>query len=81
MRKVLSSLLLSVLLAATMAPFASADLLLPEGPQTGAIRTDIGPIDLATALEGIAVTSAKPEQRARAERLLDLTLDGLRVSA
>ncbi|MEU9150230.1 helix-turn-helix domain-containing protein [Streptomyces sp. NPDC048417] len=46
----------------------------------GTIRTDITPADLATALEGIALTSARPEQRDRAERLLDLTLDGLRVS-
>ncbi|MFD7165334.1 TetR/AcrR family transcriptional regulator [Streptomyces violascens] len=44
----------------------------------GTIRTDITPTDMATALEGIALTSAKPEQRDRAERLLDLVLDGLR---
>jgi AcrR family transcriptional regulator len=30
------------------------------------------------ALSGIALTSARPEQREQAERLLDLTLDGLR---
>jgi AcrR family transcriptional regulator len=45
----------------------------------GAIRTDIGPADLSAALEGIALTSAKPEQRQQAERLLDLTLDGLKA--
>ncbi|MFC8824981.1 TetR/AcrR family transcriptional regulator [Streptomyces sp. NPDC057137] len=45
----------------------------------GTIRTDIGPADMAAALEGIALTSASPERRERAERLLDLTLDGLRV--
>ncbi|MFI1095330.1 TetR/AcrR family transcriptional regulator [Streptomyces sp. NPDC020917] len=44
----------------------------------GTIRTDIGPADLGAALEGIALTSGRPEQRERAERLLDLTLDGLR---
>ncbi|MFJ8622308.1 TetR/AcrR family transcriptional regulator [Kitasatospora sp. NPDC093550] len=43
----------------------------------GAIRTDISPADMLAALEGIAVTSARPDQRERAERLLDLTLDGL----
>ncbi|MEV7599767.1 helix-turn-helix domain-containing protein [Kitasatospora sp. NPDC089797] len=43
----------------------------------GTIRTDIGPADLAVALEGIALTSARPDQRAQAERLLTLTLDGL----
>ncbi|MEU9044355.1 helix-turn-helix domain-containing protein [Kitasatospora sp. NPDC048343] len=41
------------------------------------IRTDISPADLGAALEGIALTSARPEQREQAERLLDLTLDGL----
>ena len=44
----------------------------------GTIRTDIGPADMGAALEGIALTSGRPEQRERAERLLDLTLDGLR---
>lgn len=29
------------------------------------------------ALTGIALTSAKPEQREQAERLLDLTMSGL----
>ncbi|MGP3941448.1 MULTISPECIES: TetR/AcrR family transcriptional regulator [Streptomyces] len=45
----------------------------------GTIRTDITPTDMGAALEGIAVTSAMPEHRERAERLLDLTLDGLRA--
>ncbi|MEV7543723.1 helix-turn-helix domain-containing protein [Streptomyces sp. NPDC089915] len=45
----------------------------------GTIRTDIGPADLAAALEGIALTSAGAEHRRQAERLLDLTLDGLTV--
>lgn len=43
-----------------------------------AIRTDIRPTDVFAALAGIALTSAQPEQRDQAERLLDLTLDGLR---
>ncbi|MFE3761912.1 TetR/AcrR family transcriptional regulator [Streptomyces sp. NPDC059104] len=45
----------------------------------GTIRTDIGPADIGAALEGIALTSAGPERRQRAERLLDLTLDGLKT--
>ncbi|MGW7616119.1 SbtR family transcriptional regulator [Streptomyces antimycoticus] len=45
----------------------------------GAIRTDISPTDMGAALEGIAVTSAMPEHRERAERLLDLKLDGLQA--
>jgi AcrR family transcriptional regulator len=44
----------------------------------GTIRTDISASDMGAALAGIALTSAKPEQREQAERLLDLTLDGLR---
>ncbi|MFJ7779607.1 TetR/AcrR family transcriptional regulator [Streptomyces yangpuensis] len=45
----------------------------------GTIRTDVGPADVAAALEGIALTSAGAEHRQQAERLLDLTLDGLTV--
>ncbi|MFE5490653.1 TetR/AcrR family transcriptional regulator [Streptomyces virginiae] len=45
----------------------------------GSIRTDIGPADIAAALEGIALTSAGAEHRGQAERLLDLTLDGLTI--
>lgn len=45
----------------------------------GTIRTDIEPADIGTALEGIAMTSAGAEHRPQAERLLDLTLDGLTV--
>ncbi|GAA0317556.1 TetR/AcrR family transcriptional regulator [Streptomyces polychromogenes] len=45
----------------------------------GTIRTDIGPADLAAALEGIALTTAGGGHRQQAERLLDLTLDGLTV--
>lgn len=45
----------------------------------GLIRTDIHPADVSAALEGIALTSAGAEHRRQAERLLDLTLDGLTV--
>ncbi|MFG2723414.1 TetR/AcrR family transcriptional regulator [Streptomyces sp. NPDC048416] len=47
----------------------------------GTIRTDISPTDMAAALEGIALTSAGSEHRQQAERLLDLTLDGLKTGA
>lgn len=53
--------------------------LLDAGTEAGTIRTDIGPTDLFAALTGIALASGKAEQRAQAERLLDLTFDGLRV--
>ncbi|KAA6223263.1 TetR/AcrR family transcriptional regulator [Streptomyces albofaciens JCM 4342] len=45
----------------------------------GVIRTDVRPTDFSAALEGIALTSAGAEHREQAERLLDLTLDGLTV--
>lgn len=45
----------------------------------GAIRTGIGPAELGADLEGIALTSASPQRRQRAERLLELTLDGLKA--
>ncbi|CDR17045.1 TetR/AcrR family transcriptional regulator [Streptomyces iranensis] len=43
----------------------------------GVIRSDIGATDMFAALTGIALASGKPEQREQADRLLDLTLDGL----
>ncbi|MFK8908733.1 TetR/AcrR family transcriptional regulator [Streptomyces sp. YS-3] len=51
--------------------------LLEAGRDAGVFRTDIRPTDLFAALAGIALTSAAPEQRDQAERLLDLVLDGL----
>ncbi|MEW2546648.1 helix-turn-helix domain-containing protein [Streptomyces sp. NPDC047002] len=57
---------------------AAITALLDACAAAGAVRTDIGPADLAAALEGIALTSAAPAHRDRAERLLTLTLDGLR---
>ncbi|MCW2884778.1 MAG: hypothetical protein QOE54_1227 [Streptosporangiaceae bacterium] len=56
---------------------AALSSLMDAGTTAGAIRSDIGPTDMFAALAGIALTSAKPEQREQAERLLDLTLDGL----
>ncbi|WP_371494854.1 TetR/AcrR family transcriptional regulator [Kitasatospora sp. NBC_00374] len=51
--------------------------LLAAGVEAGAVRSDIGATDMFAALTGIALASGKPEQREQAERLLDLTLDGL----
>ncbi|MEU0684573.1 MULTISPECIES: TetR/AcrR family transcriptional regulator [Streptomyces] len=45
----------------------------------GTIRTDVPASDIGAALEGIALTSAGPDHREQAERLLDLMLDGLKV--
>ncbi|MER6443318.1 helix-turn-helix domain-containing protein [Streptomyces sp. NPDC001185] len=51
--------------------------LLDAATAAGTIRSDIGPSDMFAALTGIALTSAKPEQREQAERLLDLAMNGL----
>ncbi|NUP34341.1 MAG: TetR/AcrR family transcriptional regulator [Streptomycetaceae bacterium] len=51
--------------------------LMDAGVADGTVRVDIGPADLFAALTGIALAVGKPEQRDQAERLLDLTLDGL----
>ncbi|MFF9645726.1 TetR/AcrR family transcriptional regulator [Kitasatospora aureofaciens] len=58
---------------------AAVTALMDACAAAGLIRTDVRPDDIAAALEGIALTSAGPEHRQRAERLLDLTLDGLAI--
>jgi AcrR family transcriptional regulator len=57
---------------------AALSALMDAATAAGEIRSDIRPTDMFAALAGIALTSARPEQREQAERLLDLTLDGLR---
>lgn len=52
-------------------------LLMDAAVTAGVIRSDIGATDMFAALTGIALASGKPEQREQADRLLDLTLDGL----
>jgi AcrR family transcriptional regulator len=51
--------------------------LLEAGGAAGTVRPDITAKDLLASLTGIALTSGRPEQRDQAERLLDLTMDGL----
>ncbi|MFD7614972.1 TetR/AcrR family transcriptional regulator [Streptomyces sp. NPDC059828] len=58
---------------------AALSALMDACAAAGTIRTDISPTDMGAALEGIALTSASAEQRQQAERLLELTLDGLRT--
>ncbi|ATL80506.1 TetR family transcriptional regulator [Streptomyces sp. SID8361] len=52
-------------------------LLMDAAVTAGVIRSDISATDMFAALTGIALASGKPEQREQADRLLDLTLDGL----
>ncbi|GII42795.1 TetR/AcrR family transcriptional regulator [Planotetraspora phitsanulokensis] len=56
---------------------AALAALLDAGVKAGTIRSDVSATDMFAALTGIALASGKPEQREQAERLLDLTLDGL----
>jgi AcrR family transcriptional regulator len=51
--------------------------LLDAGVKAGTVRADIPATDIFAALTGVALASGKPDQREQAERLLDLTLDGL----
>jgi AcrR family transcriptional regulator len=53
--------------------------LLDAGVKAGTIRADITASDMFAALSGIALAAGKPGQREQAERLLDLTMDGLAV--
>ncbi|WP_037908451.1 TetR/AcrR family transcriptional regulator [Actinacidiphila yeochonensis] len=55
--------------------------LMAAGASAGTIRSDISATDMFAALTGIALASGKPDQRDQAERLLDLTLDGLSGNA
>ncbi|WP_344525202.1 helix-turn-helix domain-containing protein [Streptomyces albiaxialis] len=57
---------------------AALSSLMDANTAAGTIRSDISPTDMFAALAGIALTSAEPAQRGQAERLLDLTLDGLK---
>ncbi|MET7933131.1 helix-turn-helix domain-containing protein [Streptomyces sp. NPDC005322] len=56
---------------------AALSRLMDAAVAAGTIRSDIGAADLFAGLTGIALAAGKPEQREQAERLLDLTLDGL----
>ncbi|WP_308190632.1 TetR/AcrR family transcriptional regulator [Streptomyces sp. HPF1205] len=70
-------------------PFAhSRDLLvgtlsalLEAGAREGALRTDIDPADVLTALSGVSLAAGRPDNREQAGRLLDLLMDGLRHGA
>ncbi|MBC2908091.1 TetR/AcrR family transcriptional regulator, partial [Streptomyces cupreus] len=52
--------------------------LLHAGAETGLLRSDVDPLDVGLSLAGVAQITGTPAQRDRADRLLDLILDGLR---
>ncbi|MGC0366519.1 AcrR family transcriptional regulator [Rhodococcus sp. 27YEA15] len=53
-------------------------LLLRASTKAGSIRSDVDPDDILLSLSGIALAAGAPEQRAQADRMLDLLMDGLR---
>ncbi|GAA0407551.1 TetR/AcrR family transcriptional regulator [Microbispora corallina] len=52
--------------------------LLEAGAAAGAVRRDVEPGDVLTALSGVSLAAGDPAQREQAGRLLDLLMDGLR---
>ena len=57
---------------------AALGSLLEAGVAAGQIREGVDPADILMVLTGITLAGREPEQRARASRMLDLVLDGLR---
>jgi AcrR family transcriptional regulator len=55
--------------------------ILDAGRTAGDLRADISAEDIAASLLGIFGVAGKPEQRAQANRLLNLLMDGLRPTA
>jgi AcrR family transcriptional regulator len=55
--------------------------ILDAGGAAGDLRSDISAEDIAASLLGIFGVAGKPEQRAQANRLLNLLMDGLRPQA
>jgi AcrR family transcriptional regulator len=52
--------------------------ILDAGAAAGDLRADVSAEDIASSLIGIFTVAGKPGQRAQADRLLDLLMDGLR---
>jgi AcrR family transcriptional regulator len=52
--------------------------ILDAGSAAGDLRADVSAEDIAASLLGIFTVAGKPENKAQADRLLDLLMDGLR---
>jgi hypothetical protein len=55
--------------------------LLEAGAAAGSIRAGADPADILTALSGVTLAAGERADRAKAGRLLDLLMDGLRFRA
>ncbi len=57
---------------------AAIDDILDAGRMTGELRADVSAEDIAAGLIGVFTVAKPPEHEARANRLLDVLMDGLR---
>jgi AcrR family transcriptional regulator len=57
---------------------AAVQVLLDAGKADGLLRDDVAAVDVVASISGIALIAGRPQQRAQADRLVDLLLDGLR---
>lgn len=60
---------------------AAVSALMKSGAADGTLRTDVDPADLLASMTGVSLAVGDPAQRAKAGRLLDLLIDGLRYGA
>ena len=61
--------------------YAAIARLVAAGERAGLFRTDIAAVDLANALSGISLANSAPGTEARANRLIELLVDGMRFGA
>lgn len=60
---------------------AAVSALVKAGAADGTLRAHVDPADLLASMTGVSLAVGEPVQRARAGRLLDLLVDGLRYRA
>ena len=58
---------------------AAIGRMLDAGAAAGTLRDDVEPEDVLSSIVGVFLTTAAPEQRAQAGRMLDLLMDGIRA--
>ncbi|GAB6897954.1 TetR/AcrR family transcriptional regulator [Kineosporia succinea] len=57
---------------------AAVKLLLDAGVEAGTLREGVDPLDVLTAVSGVAMATGQHDQREQAGRILDLLIGGLR---
>lgn len=78
----------SIIASGAITPSETRDLmmgaigrLLDAGGTDGVLRADVSAGDVFAALTGVFLACGAPDQRQRAERILDLLMDGLRATS